>query len=185
AQLVNPVADGLDGLRHRLVLEFGEGLRLHGKVPGISRSPIDAVLGQVVLHDAQQIGAGTGLHTFQNDVIRIVLRIRLSDIGVVDLVAAHLLLQNFDRVLRIHIDGVVHLNLENQVSAAAQIETEMNALTHGRKQSLGREALGNSKDACQEEQQRTKDDAEFGEKSLVHKESVPSRESRASVRSRK
>ena len=33
AQLVNAVADGLNGQRHRAVLQFSQGLRLHGEGP--------------------------------------------------------------------------------------------------------------------------------------------------------
>ncbi len=122
----------------------------------------------MILHDAQQVRAGIGLHTLQNDVIGIILLIGLSDVGVVDLPAAQLLLQHFHGVLRIHIDRVVDLHLQNEVSSAAQIKTEVDVIGHRREQALTGELVRNPKNAEHENQQYSENEPELPEKRLVH-----------------
>ena len=59
------------------------------------------------------------LQPFHNNMIRIVLLVGLSDIGIVDLAVAQLILQDFHRVLRDDVHRIVDLNLQDKVRAAA------------------------------------------------------------------
>ncbi len=121
-QLVNAVADGLNGLVHGAVLQVGQGLRLHGNGPGVVRARGQIVFGQTILHDGEQVGSGFRRHAFQHNLVGMIDWIGLGDLGVVDLVRAQIFLQSLDRVVGINIDRVVHLHLQNQVSAALEVE---------------------------------------------------------------
>ena len=86
----------------------------------------------------EQVSARTGLHALQHDLVRIVLRVGLGNIGVVDLAGAQLLFQDFDGVLRDHVDRVIDLHLQNQVRSTLQIETEVDVIGQRRRAAPGR-----------------------------------------------
>ena len=46
------------------------------------------------------------------------------------------LLQTLNRVIRIDLNSIVHLNLQNQVRSAFQVEAEVYPLLDGREQSV-------------------------------------------------
>ena len=52
------------------------------------------------------------------------------------LARAHIFLEARYHVIRIHVDGVVHLHLQNQVGAALEIKPEVNALRDSRHHSF-------------------------------------------------
>ena len=126
------------------------------------------VLGQLLLHDAQQIRARCRLHAFQHQVVGIVLLVGLRNVGIVDLAVAQLLFQHFHRILRNDVHRIVDLNLQNQVRSAAQIEAQVDVIAHRRKQPLAGEALRNPKDSEQEKQRDADDNRELPEKILSH-----------------
>src|ERR1700685_3665125 len=168
AQRVNAVADGLNRLGHSLGLQVGQQGGLHGHAPRVAAAGSDVILRQVVLHDAQQIAARGRRNALQRQVIGIVLRIGLRNVGPVDLVAAQLLLEHINGILRVHVDRVVDLHLQDQMGSAAQIETQLDALGHGVKQALPGKAARDAENSEDKNQQYGDDADRFVEKILSH-----------------
>ena len=54
-QLINAVSDRLNRQRHCPVLQFGQGLRLHGKRPGVFCARIEIIFWQTFAYDVAQI----------------------------------------------------------------------------------------------------------------------------------
>ena len=166
-QLVNAISDGLNRLGHGAIFEVGQGLRLHGNSPGVIRARGQLVLGKAILHDGEQVRPGFWRHAFQHNLVGIVGRIGFADLGVVDLASPQIGLQTFDRVVRIYIDGIIHLHLQDQVSAALQVESEVNAVLQCSEGSA-RPIVRRAKNAEHEEQQRGDNNDKFPAQVLIH-----------------
>ena len=69
---------------------------------------------------------------------------------------------------RVGVDGVVHLHLQDQVRAALEVEPQVDALLQCGQQAGRRKALGNAKDAEQEEDQHRDNNEDFCCEVLVH-----------------
>src|SRR5579862_3410961 len=95
-------------------------------------------------------------------------RIRLGDVGVVDLARAHVLFKPRNRVVGIDIDRIVDLHLQNEVGSTAQIESQMNAIGNGREDPLARPILRNAEDAEQEDEQDYDDNCQLAREILIH-----------------
>ena len=66
AQLVNAVANGLNGLLHRAVLQVGQtAVGFMVTVQVLFAPEVSVVLGKTVLDDGAQIGTRLGRHTLQ------------------------------------------------------------------------------------------------------------------------
>ena len=137
-QLIDTVANSLDCLTDGAVLQFRQRLRLHRQGPGVLCSGRQLVLGQAVAHDRAQISAGFRRHTFDNDLVRIIYRVRLADLRVIDLAGAQVRLQSFDRVVRLHIHRIVHLHLKDQVGPAFEVQAQVNSFLQRSQQPLAR-----------------------------------------------
>ena len=81
AESVNAVADGLDGLGDRLVLQVSQRCGFIARFQELSGPPVMSYSGKPLLHDAQQVGRAPRLHAFQHDVVGIVLRVGLGDVA--------------------------------------------------------------------------------------------------------
>ncbi len=79
---------------------------------------------------------------FDLDDFRTALRVRLGDFAEGDVGSLQVFLQALDRAVCVGIDGVIHLDLKDQVGATLQIESQMNALLQRCQQTLRRKALG-------------------------------------------
>ena len=121
AKLVNTVADGVDGLSDRTILEVGHGLRLHAQSPRILSTGIERVLRQAITHDAAQVSIRFRRHSFDYDLIRIIGRVGLVYVCVVNFSAGEFVLEALHRAIGIAVDGVVHLYLQDQVSSAFEV----------------------------------------------------------------
>ena len=150
SELVNAVANGLNRLGHSLVLERGQILRLHAQSPAIFGARVQVVLLKPIVHDGTQVGARLRRHSLNHNFVRIVRRIGLGDLGVVDLAGAKLLLHALNGVVGVYIHRVVHLHLQDEVSAALEVQSQVNTLLHGREQSLARPIARYAKDPEQE-----------------------------------
>ena len=153
AQLVDAIADGLDGLRHRAVLQVGEVLRLHRNRPGIFRARAGVVLRQPVGNNALEIAGLLRRNALDHDHFGMVHRIGLDDVGVIDLVRPQVFLEARKRVVGVDVDRVVDLHLQDQVRPATQVEAQMNAVGDRRQHTPARPVLRNAEDAEQEDQQ--------------------------------
>ena len=136
-------------------------MRLHREIPGVIRARRDFVLGQALVHDAHQIAARTGGHALDRDVVGIVVRIGLGDFRKGNFALVQLLFEDFDGVVGVDLHRIVDLHLQDQVRPAAQIEAEVDALGHGREQTLSRKALWNAENTVQENDQRSYDEYRF------------------------
>jgi len=116
----------LDRQSHGPVLQFSQGLRLHGKGPGIVRARVEVILRQALAYCRTQIRSSLRRHAFQNDLVGPIDWIRLAEFGVIDLVGAQVFLQPLHGAVGISVHRVIDLHLENQVSATLEIETQMN-----------------------------------------------------------
>ena len=119
AELINTVADGLDGLGYCFVLQVGEHLGLHAHDPGILGPRCGLVFRQTLLNNGEQIGARLRRNAFQHDPVRIALRVRFSDFRIIDLLGTELFLERFQRIIGVNVDGVINLHLQNEVGSAA------------------------------------------------------------------
>ncbi len=175
AQLVNSVAYGLDRLRDRAVLQVGEVLRLHRNRPGIFRARTGVILRQPVGNKAFEIAGLIRRNPLHHDHFRMVYRIGLGDVGVIDLVRPQVFLEARNCVVGIDIDRVVDLHLKDQVRPAAQIEAQMNAVGNLRQHALARPGLRNTEDAEQENQQDSDDYHQLPTQVLIHERPVDGR----------
>src|ERR1035437_4936564 len=133
-ELVDAVADGLDGSFHRVSLErhqFG-GLEPHRVVAGVLRS--QHIGGIAVVDDAAE-GARLGGRDALDvdlDVIGI-----LNPRGIVaihagpgDALLAEILLEALHGLVGIRFDGVLYLDLEHQVAAALEVQPKLDVVLH-------------------------------------------------------
>ncbi len=141
AQRIDAVADGLDRLGHRFVLHLGEVLRLHGQSEGVIGPRAHVVFGETLGDDIHQILTAVRRHSLYHNLVGIVLRIGLGDVGEGNLSFIELLFENLDSVVGVNVHGIVDLHLQDQVGSATQIETKPNAVGHGREQTLAGKAL--------------------------------------------
>ena len=125
-QLINSVANGFDCRLHRAVLQIVQILRLHGDVPHVARAGCGVVLRKPVLHQVAQIRTGLRPYALDHNLFGMAGGIRLCDLGVIDFSRTHARLQRLDCIIRVHIDGIVHLHLQDQVRATLEIESEVN-----------------------------------------------------------
>ena len=151
SELVNAVANGLNRLGHSLVLERGQILRLHAQSPAIFGARVQVVLLKPIVHDGTQVGTGLRRHSFNDNSVRIVGRVGLGDLGVVDLPRAQFLLEALNGVIRVDVHRVIDLHLQDQVSTALKVQSQVDPLLHGREQSLARPIARHAKDSEQEE----------------------------------
>jgi hypothetical protein len=168
AELVNAVADGLDGLGDRAVLQVGEVLRLHRNRPGIFRARAGVVIRQPVGDNVLEIAGLIRRNALDHDHFGMVHRIGLGDVGVIDLVRPHVFFEARNRVVGIDVDRVVHLHLQDQVRPAAQIEAQMNAVGDRCQQPLARPILRNAEDAEQEKIRMPENDYQLPAEVLIH-----------------
>src|SRR5262249_50308792 len=110
--------------------------------------------------------------TFERDQLRLLLRIRLGDLGVGNVAALQVVFQTLNRAISLGVDGVIDLHLKYQVRAALEIKPEVDAALHCRQQSSGREALRYAENAEQEDQQYGDDEDDFRREILVHDETT-------------
>ena len=66
--------------------------------------------------------------------------------------------QPFQRIVRIDINRIVNLHLQNQVRPALEVEAQINALGDRRQQTRARPFLRNAEDAEHEDEQDSYDD---------------------------
>src|SRR5208283_1978596 len=158
AQRINAVADGLNRLSYGLILQLGEHLRLHRENVCTLGSRTQVVLGQALRNDILQVGASTRWNALQHDLVGTVLRIGLGDIGKGNLALVELLFEDFDSVVGISVDRVIHLHLQDEVGSALQIESQVNALGHGIEQALAGNALRNTEYPEQKDEQNYDDE---------------------------
>ena len=128
SELINAVADCLNGLRHGAILQIGHVLRLHGENPGIFGARSQIVLRQAVIHNVAQVRTGFRGHPFQHNLIGIIRRIGLGNFVVIDLAGAQFFLQPIHGTIGVSVNGIVHLHLKDQVCAALQVKAQMNAI---------------------------------------------------------
>src|ERR1700722_10630076 len=167
-QRIDTVADGFNRLRNGLTLQIAEDLGLHGKRPRVVRAGSKVVLRQALVCDIQEIFARIRRDALQDNFVGTILRIRLGDVRESNLFLIQLLFEDFNRVVGVHINSVIHLHLQDQVSSAAQIQTKMNAVGHGREHALGRKALWNAEDPEQKHEQDPDDEYQLPKKILIH-----------------
>ena len=98
------------------------------------------------------------------------MRIGLGNFRESDFAFVELLFQGFDGVIGVDIDRVIHLHLQDQVSSAPKIESEMNVIGHGREEALAGETLRNAEYPEKEDEQNSDDERQFPEKILIHDE---------------
>jgi hypothetical protein len=155
-------------LRHRAVFQFGQRRRFHGQGPCVIRAGSEIILRQAILHDIPQVATRLGWHALDLDVIGIVLRIGLRDIGVINVGAPHLRRQALNRIVGVSLDGVVDHHLQNQVGSTAEIKPQMNALLDTGQQAFPAEAVGPAEDAEKEHQHHGHNKNRFPGKILFH-----------------
>ena len=84
-------------------------------------------------------------HALEHDLVGMIHRVRLGDLGVIDLVSAQVFFQALQRAVGISVHRVVHLHLQNQVGAALQIEPQMDVVLQRRQQPLPEKSFGTPK----------------------------------------
>ena len=89
-----------------------------------------------MVDDAHQVGSRGRRNALHHNVIGIIVRIRLGDIGKCNLALVQLFFENLDRVVGVDLHRVIDLHLQNQVSPAAQIKAQVDALRHRREQAV-------------------------------------------------
>ena len=114
--------------------------------------------GQAFLHDAAEVAPGLRRNALHNEMVGIILRVGLGNIGGIPLAVTKLLLQNFNRILRVDIHRIVDLHLQDQVRSALQVEPQVNVVGQSCEQRLPTETLRNSEDPEQEEQHNADDE---------------------------
>ena len=85
-------------------------------------------------------------------------RIGLGDLGVVDLLRAQIFLQARNRIVRVHVDGVIDLHLQDQVGAAFEVEAQVDAVPNRGQQARAGPVLRNAEDPEHEQHQDPHDD---------------------------
>ena len=128
------------------------------QAPGVEgEPPFRRHLRQPFADDRSQIRARFSRNAFDDDLFRMIDRVRLDDVVIMDLAGLHVGLQPLNGVIGFYLNGVVHLHLQDQVGAAFQVQAEVNAVSDGVDKSLLGKALGNAEDAEQEKQQNCDD----------------------------
>ena len=102
------------------------------------------------------------------------ISVRLGRIGLVDLRKAQvgrlqILLDAPHRVVGFGVDRFLDLHLQDQVSAAAQIQAQVNALGHGLQQGLAAEARRHPEDAVDANHQDRNNQGNFVVEILLHR----------------
>src|ERR1700674_696224 len=167
-QLVNSIADGLYGLGDRAVLQIGQVLRLHRNRPGIFRAGAVVVVRQPVGKNALEVAGLLRRNAAYHDHFRVVYRIGLHDVGVINLARAHVLFKARNRVVGVDVDRVVDLHLQDEVRPPSKIKPQMNAISDRGQYSLARQVLRNPEDAEQKDQQDPNDNHQLPSKVLIH-----------------
>src|SRR6185437_9027847 len=152
-QLVNAVADSLNGLLHRPVLELGQLGRLHSHSVGVLSAGIEVVLGQVGGNDIAQVGTVVRRNPFHHDVVGIICGVRLGNVSKGDVSAAQGSLQALDGLLGVYIDRIIHLHLQDEVGAAFEVQAQGNAVLESLSQALSGKAGGDTENAVHEQQE--------------------------------
>src|SRR5581483_7464220 len=136
AELIDSIANGLDGLLDRAILDIGQCRRLHRDRPGILGTGVSVIFRQAIADDGAHIGTGFRRDTLDDDLVGSIDRIGLGDLDVVDLLGAKIFLQALDRIIGVGIDGVVYLHLQDEVGASLEIEAEVDAVGHRAQKAL-------------------------------------------------
>src|SRR5262249_41691005 len=123
---VDSPADGVLGLGHGLVLDGGERRWLHrqqvSRIFAGGRS--DTPVGETRIDQIAESSCGVGSQVMNQD-LRVVY---LAKVVVVDVLIAQLGGQVVEGLIGILADGLVHLNLQDQVRAALQVQAQLDAL---------------------------------------------------------
>ena len=174
AKLVNAAADRLDRLIHRPVFKLLQRLRPEGDRPVIFSSRARVVIRKLGLHRLLQLRTRRGSNTFNDNLLRMIIRVWLGDFAIGDLGRLERGFQALHRVVGFEVDGVVDLHLQNQMRTALEIEPQVDAMPHGRwrdqrvSQRIPGETRRDAKDAIDKDQHRRDNDDDFPGQILIH-----------------
>jgi len=174
-QRVDAVANGLDGLLDGLLLQRRHDQRLHGECEtGVAASASYLVLvGILGLQQGTHVAGLLGRYAFHPDDLGLVRRIGLISLRKAEVGRLQFLLDAPHRVVGFGVDRFRHNHLQNQVSAAAQIQAKVYPARHGLHQWLGSlprpRNPGDPKNAKNENRQHRNNQCNFTVKILLHR----------------
>ncbi len=135
AKLVDTVADGFDRLLDGARLERQQHVRLEGDGPGISGARDQVVFAETGPEMTERRSpAEPDINPAQGDALRIIAAgssLRMSPIG--DVLFLQRILEPLDGLIGFGVDGVVDLDLKDQVGPAAKVKAEMDVLLNDRR----------------------------------------------------
>ena len=110
------------------VLRASQHGRLEADDPGIIGAGGQVVFAELVGDERAKIAGGADVDAAQGDALRSRSRIELEDVAEGDVLFLQRVLEPLDGLIGFGVDGVVDLNLKDQMGSAAQVKAEMDIL---------------------------------------------------------
>ena len=164
AKLVHAIANSFDRLLNRSLFKGGQLRGFHYHLIRPARRRLHVILREVIADRAAQRADFVRRHSLDLNDLRMILRIRLSDIGKRDDCFAEILAQRLHYAVGFRIHRFIHGYLQDQMGAAFEIKAEVNVLLDRAQRPMllpgcnGCFGIGAEKDAVHKDQQHSDDE---------------------------